>query len=58
MTTIEELLVFVEEEIKELTNIQKEMLSKGNHAAEEFTRGAISAYDVVRIKIEGKVDFL
>jgi hypothetical protein len=56
--THEELLAFVEEEIKTLTEIQKEMLDSGNHAAKEFTRGAISAYDVVRIKIEGKIELL
>ena len=49
--TIDELLVFLDERIKTLTEIREEMLAEGNHASEEYTAGAIDSYDIIRIKL-------
>ncbi len=57
MTTPEELLAFVKERIQTLNNIREEMHAEGNHDSDEYTAGAIDSYDVMRIKLEGKVDF-
>ena len=58
MTSIDELLVYVQKRIKELTKIKKEMLSAGNHASAQYTEGALDTYDIIRIKLEGKVEFI
>lgn len=58
MATTEELLAFVQKRIKTLKKIRKEMLAAGNHAAAEYGEGALDAYEIMRIKIEGKVQFV
>jgi hypothetical protein len=58
MTTPDELLVFVNEQIAKVNKIRSEMNSKGNKASKEFSEGVLSAYDVMRIKLEGKVEFV
>jgi len=58
MTTPDELLVFIKEKIETLTEIGKEMLAAGNHASKEYRKGAIDTYDIIRIKLEGKVEFM
>jgi hypothetical protein len=57
MTSQEELLTFVKDKIKQLNDIGKEMLAAGNHASKEYRKGAIDTYDIIRIKLEGKVKF-
>ena len=58
MTSQEELLTFVKDKIKQLNDIGKEMLAAGNHASKEYRNGAIDTYDIIRIKLEGKVQFV
>jgi hypothetical protein len=58
MTSTDELLVYVQKRIKELTKIKKEMLAAGNHASAQYTEGALDTYDIIRIKLEGKVEFI
>jgi hypothetical protein len=58
MTTPDEILVFVNEQIAKINKIRSEMLGKGNKASKEFSEGVLSAYNVMRIKLEGKVEFV
>ena len=58
MTSTDELLVYVNKRIKMLTKIKKEMLAAGNHASAQYTEGALDTYDIMRIKLEGKVEFI
>ena len=57
MTSQEELLTFVKDKIKQLNDIGNEMLAAGNHASKEYRKGAIDTYDIIRIRLEGKVKF-
>lgn len=57
MTSQEELLTFVKNKIKQLNDIGNEMLAAGNHASKEYRKGAIDTYDIIRIRLEGKVKF-
>jgi GTP-binding protein len=34
------------------------MLAAGNHASAQYTEGALDTYDIMRIKLEGKVEFI
>lgn len=58
MTTQEDLLAFVNKRIKDLIKIRDEMHAEGNHVADEYTEGAIDSYNIMRIKLEGKVEFI
>jgi hypothetical protein len=58
MTSTDEILVYLQKRIKELTKIKKEMLAAGNHASAQYTEGALDTYDIIRIKLEGKVEFI
>jgi hypothetical protein len=57
MASQEELLTFVKNKIKEINDIGKEMLAAGNHSSKEYRNGAIDTYEIIRIKLEGKVQF-
>ena len=54
--TSEQMLDFVNKQISDLTKLRDELRSEGNYVAEEYTKGAIDSYDIMRIKLEGKVE--
>jgi len=49
--TIDELLVFVDERIKLLTEIKEEMNDNDDYSNDEYTNGAIDSYDIIRIEL-------
>jgi hypothetical protein len=54
--TSEQMLDFVNKQISDLTKLRDELRAKGSFVAEEYTKGAIDSYDIMRIKLEGKVE--
>jgi hypothetical protein len=54
--TNKEMLDFVNKQIRTLTALRDELHSEGSYVAEEYTKGAIDSYDIMRIKLEGKVE--
>jgi hypothetical protein len=54
--TNKEMLDFVNKQISTLTALRNELHSEGSYVAEEYTKGAIDSYDIMRIKLEGKVE--
>ncbi len=49
--TIDELLVFLDERIKTLTEIKEEMNENDDYSNDEYTNGAIDSYDIIRIEL-------
>jgi hypothetical protein len=49
--TIDELLVFLDERIKTLTEIKEEMNDNDDYSNDEYTNGAIDSYDIIRIEL-------
>ena len=49
--TIDELLVFLDERIKTLTEIKQEMNDNDDYSNDEYTNGAIDSYDIIRIEL-------
>jgi len=49
--TIDELLVFLDERIKLLTEIKEEMNENDDYSNDEYTNGAIDSYDIIRIEL-------
>jgi hypothetical protein len=49
--TIDELLVFLDERIKLLTEIKEEMNDNDDYSNDEYTNGAIDSYDIIRIEL-------
>jgi hypothetical protein len=56
MMTSQQMLDFVNKQISTLTALRDELHSEGSYVAEEYTKGAIDSYDIMRIKLEGKVE--
>ena len=54
--TSQQMLDFVNKQISTLTALRDELHSEGSYVAEEYTKGAIDSYDIMRIKLEGKVE--
>ncbi len=48
-----DLLEFVKERIDHLTTLREEYESTGDYALDDYTAGAIDAYDIIRMKLEG-----
>jgi hypothetical protein len=48
-----ELLDFVTGRITELTQLREQYEAEGDSEMDDYLAGAIDAYDIVRIKIEG-----
>jgi hypothetical protein len=46
-----DLLEFVEGRIKELTLLRDEYQGEGDHEMDDYTAGAIDAYDIIRMKL-------
>jgi hypothetical protein len=51
INTIDELLVFLDERIKLLTEIKEEMNDNDDYSNDEYTNGAIDSYDIIRIEL-------
>jgi hypothetical protein len=49
--TIDELLVFIDERIKVLTEIKQEMNDNDDYSTDEYANGAIDTYDIIRIEL-------
>lgn len=48
----ETLLSFVKGRIAELTELREKYQEEGDHAMDDYSAGAIDAYDIVRMKLE------
>lgn len=48
---MKELLAFAEERIQVLTEIREELHNQGDESMDEYTAGAIDAYDIMRMKL-------
>ena len=46
-----DLLGFTEERIQVLTEIREELQNQGDYSMDEYTAGAIDAYDIIRMKL-------
>jgi hypothetical protein len=51
--TISDLLDFVKGRIVELTEVRAQYESEGDYEMDDYTAGAIDAYDIVRMKLNG-----
>ena len=51
--TIDTLRYFVEERIKDLTEKREQYQLEGDNELDDYCAGAIDAYDIVRMKIDG-----
>jgi len=47
----QDLLAFVEGRIKELTLLRDEYQGEGDYEMDDYTAGAIDAYDIIRMKL-------
>ena len=52
--TMDKLVKFIDEQIKVHTDIEKEMHSEGNFSADEYRKGLIDSYIVIRYEITGE----
>jgi hypothetical protein len=48
-----DLLEFVEGRIAELTLLRDEYQGEGDYSMDDYCAGAIDAYDIIRMKLEG-----
>lgn len=53
MTENKELLEFVKGRIQELTEMREQYELEGDYESDDYASGAIDAYDIIRMKIEG-----
>ena len=48
---MDNLLEFVEGRIAELTELREQYQAEGDHELDDYSAGAIDAYDIVRMKL-------
>jgi hypothetical protein len=53
MTANKELLDFVKGRIQELTEMREQYELEGDYELDDYASGAIDAYDIMRMKLEG-----
>jgi hypothetical protein len=53
MTENKELIDFVKGRITQLTELRDQYQAAGDYELDDYTAGAIDAYDIVRMKLEG-----
>lgn len=52
MVDTKELLSFINERISNLTDLRKQYEEEGDYELDDYTSGAIDAYDIIRMKLE------
>jgi hypothetical protein len=50
---MDNLLEFVEGRISHLTELREEYQEEEDHSMDDYTAGAIDAYDIIRMKLTG-----
>lgn len=50
--TTAELMAFIHERISTLTELRKQYEESGDYELDDYTSGAIDAYDIIRMKLE------
>lgn len=50
---MEDILTFVTGRIAELTELREKFEAEGDYEMDDYTAGAIDAYDIVRMKLNG-----
>jgi hypothetical protein len=47
-----DILAFLKGRIAELTQLREEYEAEGDHSMDDYSAGAIDAYDIIRMKLE------
>jgi hypothetical protein len=54
LKTVDEVVKFIDEQLKIHSEIEQEMHAEGNFSADEYRKGLVDSYIVVRYEITGK----
>ena len=52
--TVDEVVKFIDEQLKIHSEIEKEMHAEGNFSADEYRKGLVDSYIVIRYEITGQ----
>lgn len=52
MVDTDELLTFINERIASLTEAREQYKQEGDYELDDYTSGAIDAYDIIKMKLE------
>mgnify|MGYP000187526524 CR=1 FL=1 len=52
--TIDQVVTFIDEQLKIHSNIEKEMHDEGDFSADDYRKGLVDSYIVIRYEITGK----
>lgn len=54
LKTVDEVVKFIDEQLKVHSEIEKEMHAEGNFSADEYRKGLVDSYIVIRYEITGQ----